>query len=133
MSTMRAAQVSRPGGPLELVERPTPSPPAGHVRIKVEACGICHSDALTKDGLWPGLEFPRVPGHEVIGTVDEVGQDVPVLYDRANPNLAHIDDSILPLWVFPGCMVGVMFAMFIAANIWGVRAWKRGEEMIDLM
>ncbi len=77
MSTMRAAQVSRPGGPLELVERPIPTPPAGHVRIKVEACGICHSDALTKDGVWPGLEFPRVPGHEVIGVVDEVGHDVP--------------------------------------------------------
>src|SRR5690606_15241189 len=77
MSTMRAAQVSHPGGPLELVERPIPSPPPEHVRLKVEACGICHSDSLTKEGLWPGLEFPRVPGHEVIGTIDEVGKDVP--------------------------------------------------------
>jgi D-arabinose 1-dehydrogenase-like Zn-dependent alcohol dehydrogenase len=77
MPTMRAVQVSRPGGPLELVERPIPAPARGEVRIKVKACGICHSDALTKDGTWPGLKFPRVPGHEVIGTIDAVGPDVP--------------------------------------------------------
>ncbi|MFO0944802.1 MAG: alcohol dehydrogenase [Planctomycetota bacterium] len=76
MATMRAAQVSRPGGPLELVERPIPMPPADHVRIKVHACGICHSDALTKEGLWAGLEFPRVPGHEVIGVIDAIGKNV---------------------------------------------------------
>jgi D-arabinose 1-dehydrogenase-like Zn-dependent alcohol dehydrogenase len=74
---MRAVQVSRPGGPLELVERPIPEPGPGHVRIKVSACGICHSDVLTKEGAWPGIEFPRVPGHEVIGVIDAVGQDVP--------------------------------------------------------
>jgi D-arabinose 1-dehydrogenase-like Zn-dependent alcohol dehydrogenase len=74
---MRTVQVSRPGGPLELVERATPEPGRGEVRIKVKACGICHSDALTKDGTWPGLEFPRVPGHEVIGAIDAVGPDVP--------------------------------------------------------
>jgi len=77
MATMRAVQVSRPGGPLELVERPIPDPQAGHVRVKVHACGICHSDALTKDGIWPGLQFPRVPGHEVIGVIDALGKDVP--------------------------------------------------------
>jgi D-arabinose 1-dehydrogenase-like Zn-dependent alcohol dehydrogenase len=77
MSTMRAVQVPRPGGPLELVERPIPEPGRGEVRIKVKACGICHSDALTKDGTWPGIQFPRVPGHEVIGAIDAVGQDVP--------------------------------------------------------
>ncbi len=77
MSTMRAAQVSRPGGPLELVERPIPTPGPDQVRIKVHACGICNSDGLTKEGLWPGLEFPRVPGHEVIGVIDAVGPDVP--------------------------------------------------------
>jgi alcohol dehydrogenase/propanol-preferring alcohol dehydrogenase len=77
MSKMRAAQVSRPGGPLELVERPIPDPGVGQVRIKVSACGICHSDALTKDGVWPGVEFPRVPGHEVIGVIDAIGKNVP--------------------------------------------------------
>lgn len=76
-TTMRAVQVSRPGGPLELVERPIPEPGAGSVRIKVQACGICHSDVLTKEGLWPGITFPRVPGHEVIGMIDAVGKDVP--------------------------------------------------------
>lgn len=77
MPTMRAVQVSRPGGPLELVERPVPDPGPGHVRIKVQACGICHSDAMTKEGLLAGIEYPRVPGHEVIGTIDAVGKDVP--------------------------------------------------------
>jgi D-arabinose 1-dehydrogenase-like Zn-dependent alcohol dehydrogenase len=77
MPNMRAVQVSRPGGPLELVERPIPDPGPGQVRIKVNACGICHSDSLTKDGQWPGIEFPRVPGHEVFGMIDAVGSDVP--------------------------------------------------------
>jgi D-arabinose 1-dehydrogenase-like Zn-dependent alcohol dehydrogenase len=76
MPTMRAVQVSKPGGPLELVERPIPEPRRGQVRVKVEACGICHSDVLVKDGLWPGLEYPRVPGHEIAGRVDAVGPDV---------------------------------------------------------
>lgn len=76
MATMRALQVSRPNGPLELVERDIPEPGAGLVRIKVQACGICHSDTLTKDGTWPGIEYPRVPGHEVIGLVDALGPGV---------------------------------------------------------
>src|SRR5689334_15986485 len=77
MRTMRVAQVSRRGGPLEVVERPVPDPGPGSVRIKVQACGICHSDAMTKDGLWPGITFPRVPGHEVVGVIDALGKDVP--------------------------------------------------------
>ena len=67
---MRVAQVSRPGGPLELVERPIPDPGPGSVRIKVQACGVCHSDVFTKEGQWPGITFPRVPGHEVVGVID---------------------------------------------------------------
>jgi len=66
-----------PGGPLELVERPIPDPLPSSVRVKVEACGICHSDMLAKEGAWPGITFPRVPGHEVIGVIDAVGKDVP--------------------------------------------------------
>src|SRR5947199_3529502 len=77
MPTMRAVQVSRPGEPLELVERPIPQPGAGQVRIKVQACGICHSDSMLKDGHMPGVEYPRVPGHEVIGVIDAVGPGVP--------------------------------------------------------
>jgi D-arabinose 1-dehydrogenase-like Zn-dependent alcohol dehydrogenase len=61
---------------LEIVERDIPEPDSGHVRIKVQACGVCHSDVLTKEGLWPGIQYPRVPGHEVVGTVDEVGAGV---------------------------------------------------------
>jgi D-arabinose 1-dehydrogenase-like Zn-dependent alcohol dehydrogenase len=76
MQTMRAVQVARPGGPFELVQREIPQPAAGWVRIRVEACGICHSDSLVKNGLWPGLQYPRVPGHEVVGTVDAVGTGV---------------------------------------------------------
>jgi D-arabinose 1-dehydrogenase-like Zn-dependent alcohol dehydrogenase len=73
---MRAVQVSRPGGPFEMVEREIPDPGAGSVRIKVQACGICHSDSLTKEGHMPGIAYPRVPGHEVVGIVDAVGAGV---------------------------------------------------------
>jgi alcohol dehydrogenase/propanol-preferring alcohol dehydrogenase len=73
---MKAVQVSKPGGPLELVDRPIPEPGRTQVRIKVEACGVCHSDVLVKDGLWPGLQYPRIPGHEIAGRVDAIGPDV---------------------------------------------------------
>src|ERR1043166_4417675 len=73
---MKAAQISKAGGEWELVEREVPEPSAGQVRVKVEACGICHSDTLVKDGLWPGLQYPRVPGHEVAGHVDALGSGV---------------------------------------------------------
>ncbi len=76
MPKMRAVQISKANGPLELVERDIPSPAPGTVRIKVKACGVCHSDSLVKDGMWPGLEYPRVPGHEVIGVIDAIGQGV---------------------------------------------------------
>jgi D-arabinose 1-dehydrogenase-like Zn-dependent alcohol dehydrogenase len=73
---MTVAQISKPGGDFEIVEREIPEPGSGHVRIKVQACGVCHSDVLTKEGLWPGIHYPRVPGHEVAGTIDEVGSTV---------------------------------------------------------
>jgi len=73
---MKVVQVSKPGGNFEIVERPTPEPGRGQVRIKVEACGICHSDALVKEGHWPGMQYPRVPGHEIAGRIDAVGADV---------------------------------------------------------
>ena len=78
MSKMRVVQISRPKGPFELVEREIPEPGAGSVRIKVQACGICHSDALTKEGIMPGIQYPRVPGHEVAGLIDAVGKGVTV-------------------------------------------------------
>src|SRR5438270_7280602 len=73
---MHAMQVPQPKGAFELVEREIPEPQAKWVRIKVQACGICHSDSLVKDGTWPGIEYPRIPGHEVIGVIDAVGPDV---------------------------------------------------------
>ncbi len=76
MSKMKAVQVSKPGGNFEIVERNIPEPGRNQVRIKVEACGICHSDALVKEGLWPGIQYPRVPGHEIAGRIDAVGADV---------------------------------------------------------
>ena len=76
MSVMRVAQVSHPKGPFEIVERPIPEPGAGWVRIKVQACGICHSDSLTKEGAFPGIQYPRVPGHEVAGVIDALGPGV---------------------------------------------------------
>jgi alcohol dehydrogenase/propanol-preferring alcohol dehydrogenase len=76
MAKMKAVEVTEAGGPLQLVERDVPEPGPGQVRIKVQACGICHSDSLTKEGQWPGLQFPRVPGHEIAGVVEKVGSDV---------------------------------------------------------
>jgi D-arabinose 1-dehydrogenase-like Zn-dependent alcohol dehydrogenase len=76
LTPMKAAQISKPGGDFELVEREIPQPGAGEVRIKVQACGVCHSDVLTKEGQWPGIQYPRVPGHEVAGIIDEVGDGV---------------------------------------------------------
>src|SRR6266511_5214367 len=73
---MRAVQVAKAGGPFELVERAGPEPAAGEVRIRVEACGICHSDAIVRAGAYPGLTLPRVPGHEIAGRVDAVGANV---------------------------------------------------------
>jgi D-arabinose 1-dehydrogenase-like Zn-dependent alcohol dehydrogenase len=76
MTKMKAAQVAKPGADFEIVEREIPQPGAGQVRIKVQACGVCHSDVLTKEGLWPGIQYPRIPGHEVAGIIDEAGSGV---------------------------------------------------------
>src|SRR6202453_5176451 len=76
VTQMKVVQVPKPGADFEIVERKIPEPEAGHVRIKVQACGVCHSDVLTVEGLWPGIQFPRVPGHEVAGIVDAVGAGV---------------------------------------------------------
>jgi D-arabinose 1-dehydrogenase-like Zn-dependent alcohol dehydrogenase len=77
MPKMRAVQVARARGPFEIVEREIPEPDSGMVRIKVQACGVCHSDQVTKDGLFAGIQYPRVPGHEVVGLIDAVGPSVP--------------------------------------------------------
>ena len=76
MAKMRAVQISKAGGPFELVERDVPAVGPHQVRIKVEACGICHSDALVKFGAYPGLQLPRIPGHEIAGKIDKVGEGV---------------------------------------------------------
>ena len=75
-ATMKVAQVPSPGADFQIVEREIPEPGSGEVRVKVQACGVCHSDALTKEGLWPGIQYPRIPGHEVAGIIDEVGDGV---------------------------------------------------------
>jgi D-arabinose 1-dehydrogenase-like Zn-dependent alcohol dehydrogenase len=76
VATMKAAQVSKPGAGFQVVEREIPEPGAGQVRIKVQACGVCHSDLFTVEGSWPGIQYPRVPGHEVAGIIDKVGDGV---------------------------------------------------------
>jgi D-arabinose 1-dehydrogenase-like Zn-dependent alcohol dehydrogenase len=73
---MKVAQIPTPGADFQIVDREIPKPAAGQVRIKVNACGVCHSDVFTKDGAWPGIQYPRIPGHEVVGIVDEVGAGV---------------------------------------------------------
>lgn len=76
MAKMKAVQVPKPGADFEIVEREIPQPGPGQVRIRVEACGVCHSDVLTKEGLFPGITYPRVPGHEIAGVIDEVAAGV---------------------------------------------------------
>jgi len=76
VAPMKAAQIPKPGADFQIVDREIPQPGPGQVRIKVQACGVCHSDMFTKEGAWPGIEYPRVPGHEVAGIVDEVGAGV---------------------------------------------------------
>ena len=73
---MKAAQISKPGAAFQIVEREITEPGAGQVRIKVQACGVCHSDSFTVEGVWPGIQYPRVPGHEVVGIIDAVGAGV---------------------------------------------------------
>ncbi len=77
MPKMRAVQVTHPGGPFEMVEREIPQPGPRQVRLRVQACGLCHSDSLTKEGHWPGIKYPRVPGHEIAGVIDAIGAEVP--------------------------------------------------------
>ncbi len=76
VAPVKAVQVPKPGADFQIVEREMPEPGAGQVRIKVQACGVCHSDVLTKEGAWPGIQYPRVPGHEVAGVVDKLGSGV---------------------------------------------------------
>ncbi|WP_111765786.1 alcohol dehydrogenase [Nakamurella deserti] len=76
MTTTRVVQVAGPGGALEVVERELRGPGPGEVRVRVEACGVCHSDAFTIEGGMPGIEYPRVPGHEIAGRIDAVGDGV---------------------------------------------------------
>jgi D-arabinose 1-dehydrogenase-like Zn-dependent alcohol dehydrogenase len=76
VATMKVAQISKPGAGFQMIEREIPEPGRGQVRIKVQACGVCHSDVLTVEGSWPGIQYPRVPGHEVAGIIDEVGSGV---------------------------------------------------------
>lgn len=117
MSKMRAVQVPRPNGPFEIVEREIPEPGAGEVRVKVQACGICHSDSFTKEGTWPGIEYPRVPGHEVAGIIDAVGAGVAgwTVGQRAGVgwhggHCGHCDP----------CRRGDLFACQVAAQVAGV-------------
>jgi D-arabinose 1-dehydrogenase-like Zn-dependent alcohol dehydrogenase len=76
MAKMKVFQVPKPKGDFELVERDIPEAGPGQIRMKVQACGVCHSDSVTKDGLFPNIQYPRVPGHEVVGVVDALGANV---------------------------------------------------------
>src|ERR1700679_2633493 len=73
---MKAAVVKQPNSPIVIEDRPTPKPGPGEVLIKVQACGVCHSDVLVVEGAWPGIQYPRIPGHEVVGVIEETGANV---------------------------------------------------------
>jgi NADPH:quinone reductase-like Zn-dependent oxidoreductase len=87
-------QVAKAGGPLELVMRDVPDPGAGEVRVRVEACGVCHSDSITVAGLFPSLAYPRVPGHEIVGTVDAVGSGVAQWKPGQRVGMAGTEDTV---------------------------------------
>src|SRR5262249_34233978 len=76
MAKMKTAQITKRVGDFEIVEREIPQPGPGQVRIRVQACGVCHSEVFVKEGGWPGVEYPRVPGHEIAGVIDAVGARV---------------------------------------------------------
>jgi D-arabinose 1-dehydrogenase-like Zn-dependent alcohol dehydrogenase len=76
IAPVKAAQIPKPGADFQIVEREIPKPEAGQVLIKVQACGVCHSDVFTKEGAWPGIQYPRVPGHEIAGIIEEAGAGV---------------------------------------------------------
>jgi D-arabinose 1-dehydrogenase-like Zn-dependent alcohol dehydrogenase len=82
MATMKTVQVEKPNSKFAMHNKEIPQPGPKHVRIKIQACGVCHSDVLTQGGLWPGIEYPRVPGHEITGTVDELGNDIPPIWKK---------------------------------------------------
>jgi D-arabinose 1-dehydrogenase-like Zn-dependent alcohol dehydrogenase len=102
IATMKVAQVPNPGADFRIVEREVPEPGVGHVRIEVQACGVCHSDVLTKEGLWPGIQYPRVPGHEVAGIIDERAAKIsaPALATRAVLAAMPADTDALPFLPF---------------------------------
>ena len=76
ITPIKVAQIPKAGADFQIVERDSPKPDTGQARIKVQACGVCHSDMFTKEGAWPGIQYPRVPGHEVAGVIDELGAGV---------------------------------------------------------
>jgi D-arabinose 1-dehydrogenase-like Zn-dependent alcohol dehydrogenase len=80
MPTLHAAQIKKPNSKFEMIEKEIPQPGPKHVRVKIQACGICHSDVLTQSDQWPGIEYPRIPGHEITGTVEELGSDIPPIW-----------------------------------------------------
>ncbi len=117
MAKMKVALVPKAGADFEIVEREIPNPSAGHVRIRVQACGICHSDSVTKDGMLPGIAYPRVPGHEVAGVIDETanGKISGVSYDGGYAEymiapaeaLARIPESLNPVDAAPLLCAGI--------------------------
>src|SRR5206468_2898247 len=123
---MRVVQVPRAGGPFELVERDIPEPGRGWVRVKVEACGICHSDSLVKEGLWPGIQYPRVPGHEVIGVVDDVGEGVKPFNALRNSG-ARGGDVVAVLGIGGLGHLGVQFAARMGFNTVAIARGKDKE------
>jgi len=85
MAKMRAVQVGKKGGPLELIERDLPEPGPGEVRVRVQACGVCHSDSVTKEGLLPSVSYPVVPGHEIAGVIDASAATLSIAVTCASP------------------------------------------------
>src|SRR5262249_35855749 len=132
---MMVAQISKPGGEFEIVEREIPEPGARQLRIKVQACGVCHSDVFLKEGLLPGIQYPRVPGHEVAGIIDKLGAEVTgwkkgqrvgvaAMVDRtiraSNADVDVTSTATTPKLPASAMTVGI-------SNIWWL-LWKRSQR-----
>ena len=101
MPLMKAIQVSAPGADFELVQKEIPEPKEHEVLLKVQACGVCHGDAIVKQGYYPGLQYPRTPGHEVVGTIAKLGFRVTLLEGRTKSRCRLAWRTLLPMQVMP--------------------------------
>src|SRR5439155_1178232 len=138
MAKMKVAQVPKPRASFEIVEREIPNPGAGHVRIRVQACGICHSDSLVKEGYWPGIQYPRASGHAVADLIDDLGSGVTGWKKGQRGGLGHLGIQFANKFGYKVAAVGrgsqkAALAKKLGAHVYiGGKATNAAEELQKL-